>query len=70
MAWAVIDPLFEFIYDRVLDDTVPCLEMGEKQFKAIVDEVLTPMVPVMKDVVDRSHDNQVNILIRLHLVQV
>jgi hypothetical protein len=62
---AVIDPIFDYIYDNVLNDPLPYLEMSAAQLKRIVDDVLTPMTPIMKETISRSRDIQVSVLVRL-----
>jgi hypothetical protein len=61
---AVIDPIFGYIYDRVLDDRLPYLEMSAVELKEVVN-VLTSMITIMKDSVGSSRPVQVYVLTRL-----
>jgi hypothetical protein len=62
---AILKPLFTYIYDHVLTDVLPYLEMSEGQLKRIIDDVLTPMVPIMKATFGKSRDVQVSVLVRV-----
>jgi hypothetical protein len=61
---AVIDPIFEHIYDIVLNDRLPYLEMSAEQLEQVIG-ILTSMIRIMKDSVAKTRIVQTQVLSRL-----
>ena len=61
---AVIDPVFEAIYEQVLCDPLPYLEMTQAQLDQVV-ELLTLAIPIWKVTISKYRGIQPNVLSRL-----
>jgi hypothetical protein len=61
---AVIEPIFNRIYDEVLKEKLLYLKMSAVQLRRVV-EILTMMTPIMKETVGKSRDIQISVLIQL-----
>jgi hypothetical protein len=59
---AIIEPIFNRIYDEVLKEKLLYLEMSAVQLRRIV-EILTMMTPIMKETAGQSRDIQIRVLI-------
>jgi hypothetical protein len=65
IANAILEPLFDDIYNGVLNNPLPFLEMSDGELRRIVDEILTPMIPIMRATIVNSRDVQLCTLIAL-----